>query len=77
MAAASATPVTPPAGAAELHLQRSELFAFGAILPHEAAGLRLGISSPTRALNRRSGRRWSAQQWLALLEPYLQRAGLA
>jgi hypothetical protein len=53
-----------------LELQRSEVLGFGAVLPHEAAGLRLGCHSPTLELNRRSGRRWSAAQWQAWLEPH-------
>lgn len=46
------------------------MLAFGAILPHEAAGLNLGIHSPRRRLNRLSGRRWSAAQWMTILAPY-------
>lgn len=46
------------------------MLAFGAILPHEAAGLNLGIHSPRRRLNDLSGRCWSAAQWMAVLAPY-------
>lgn len=54
----------------ELHLHRSELFGLATILFHECGGLDLGSYSPTRILNRRTGRQFSAAQWYALLEPY-------
>lgn len=66
-AAGSTTAATPAAPVAELKLQRSELLAYGAILPHEAGGLLLGSYSPTRALNLRTGRNWSAWQWQEVL----------
>lgn len=66
-AASFTTPVNPADPAAELRLQRSELLAYGAILPHEAGGLLLGAYSPTRQLNLRTGRNWSAWQWQEVL----------
>jgi len=69
----STTPQTPAAQAAELRLQRSELLAYGAILPHEAGGLLLGAYSPTRALNLRTGRNWSAWQWQEVLRSDFER----
>jgi hypothetical protein len=63
-AESSDTSATPAAPVVELKLQRSELLAFGAILPHESAGLTLyGATSPTHLLNLRTGRNWSAWQW--------------
>jgi hypothetical protein len=73
MAANSATTRTPAAPAAELRLQRSELLAYGAILPHEAGGLLLGSYSPTRQLNLRTGRNWSAWQWHEVLRSEYER----
>lgn len=73
MAANSATTPTPAAPAAELKLQRSELLAFGAILPHEVGGLHIGPSSPTRQLNLRTGRNWSAWQWQEVLRSDFER----
>ncbi len=69
--------MTPAAPVAELKLHRSEILAFGAILPHEAAGLILhGCASPTKTLNLRSGLNWSAWQWQAVLrEAYERIAG--
>jgi hypothetical protein len=69
----SAINVTRQASAAELRLQRSELLAFGAILPHEAGGLLLGSYSPTRQLNLRTGRNWSAWQWQEVLRSDYER----
>jgi hypothetical protein len=71
--AATATTLAPVAPAAELKLQRSELLAFGAILPHEAGGLLLGSYSPTRELNLRTGRNWSAWQWHEVLRADFER----
>lgn len=73
MAASSATTRTPAAPVAELKLQRSELLAYGAILPHEAGGLLLGSYSPTRQLNLRTGRNWSAWQWQEVLRSEYER----
>lgn len=57
----------------ELRLHSSEVLGFAAGLYHEIGGIELGSASPTRILNSRTGRRWSAQQWYDLLEPhYLQ-----
>ncbi|MGA0839948.1 MAG: hypothetical protein ACO3P1_08655 [Pseudomonadales bacterium] len=72
-AADSATSPTPAAPVVELKLQRSELLAFGAILPHEAAGLALGPYSPTRTLNLRTGRNWSAWQWHQIIRHEYER----
>ena len=58
-----------PSTPAVLTLARSELLGLAAVLPHEIAGLRLGALTPSRLLNARSGRQWSAQQWWALLKP--------
>jgi hypothetical protein len=70
----SATSPTPAAGVAELKLQRSELLAFGAILPHEASGLILyGSASPTHVLNMRTGRNWSAWQWQHVIRDAYER----
>lgn len=57
----------------ELQLRRSELLGFAACLYHEMGGIELGIHSPTRILNQRTGRRWTAAQWYALLEPHYER----
>ena len=77
-AAGSATSATPAGPAAELRIQRSELLAYGAILPHEVGGLLLGSYSPTRELNLRTGRNWSAWQWQQVLsEHYARIAGPA
>lgn len=69
----SAITPTRAAAADELQLQRSELLAFGAILPHEASGLLLGHYSPTRQLNLRTGRNWSAWQWQQVLQQHYER----
>jgi hypothetical protein len=61
-----------PASRAELTLAPNELLGLAAVLPHEAAGLKLGSLSPSRLLNGRTGLAWSALQWWALLEPYYQ-----
>lgn len=57
----------------ELQLHRSELLAFAACLFHEMGGIELGSHSPTRILNQRTGRHWSAAQWYSLLEPHYER----
>jgi hypothetical protein len=70
----STTPATPVEPAADLKIQRSELLAFGAILPHEAGGLILtGSYSPTRQLNLRTGRNWSPWQWQEVLRKDYER----
>jgi hypothetical protein len=70
----SVTSATHAAPVAELKLQRSELLAFGAILPHEASGLRLyGAASPTHVLNLRTGRNWSAWQWQQVIRDAYER----
>lgn len=56
----------------QLHLHRSEVLGFAVGLYHEIGGIELGIYSPTRTLNQRTGRRWSAQQWYDLLEPHYE-----
>lgn len=56
----------------ELRLHRSELLGFAVCLYHEMGGVELGIHSPTRTLNRRTGRQWTAAQWYALLEPHYE-----
>jgi hypothetical protein len=56
----------------ELQLHRSELLGFAACLYHEMGGVELGIYSPTRILNQRTGRQWTAAQWYALLEPHYE-----
>lgn len=69
-----ATSATPAVPVVELKLQRSELLAFGAILPHEAAGLILyGAASPTRTLNLRTGRNWTAWQWQQVIKDAFER----
>jgi hypothetical protein len=73
-AANSGTSVTPAAPVVELKLQRSELLAFGAILPHESAGLILcGAASPTHTLNLRTGRNWTAWQWQQVIQDAFER----
>lgn len=57
----------------ELRLHRSELLGYAACLYHEAGGIELGLHSPTRILNQRTGRNWTAAQWYALLEPHYER----
>jgi hypothetical protein len=75
---ASATTPTSAAPVAELKLHSSQILAFGAILPHEAAGLRLFELSPTRQLNMMTGRNWSPWQWQQVLrERYEQMTGPA
>lgn len=53
-----------------IHLRRSEVLGFGAVLEQELHGLRLGALSPTRILNARTGLNWSAAQWFQALKPY-------
>lgn len=57
----------------QLTLTRGELLGLAACLYHEMGGIELGIYSPTRALNHRTGRRWTTAQWYALLEPHYER----
>jgi hypothetical protein len=73
MANASAIPARPAGTAAELHLHRSELLAYGALLVHEVKGLKLGYLSASVRLNHRTGRRWSPAQWQAWIEPHYSR----
>jgi hypothetical protein len=58
------------APAAELTLSRRELLGLAAVLPHELAGLQMGELTPSRQLNARTGRCWSAAQWWTLLAPH-------
>jgi len=69
----SGTTPTSAEPAAELRLHASQLLAFGALLPHEAAGLRLHELSPTRRLNLMTGRCWSPWQWQEVLRDRYER----
>lgn len=55
-----------------VHLRRSEVLAFGAALFHETGGISLGIYSPTRILNHRTGLHWSAEQWWSVIQPHYE-----
>lgn len=57
----------------ELRLHASEILGFGAALLFEMSGIELGSYSPTRVLNHRTQRRWTPDQWYAVLEPYYER----
>ena len=54
----------------ELHLHHSEVLGFAAVLYHEIGGIELGSFSPSRILNRRTGRDLTPAEWYALLEPH-------
>lgn len=56
-----------------LRLHRTEVLGFAVGLHHEIGGVRLGIHSPTRILNQRTGLNWTSQQWFDLLESHYER----
>lgn len=57
----------------QLCLHYTEVLGFAVGLYHEIGGIKLGIHSPTRILNQRTGLQWTAQQWFDLLEPHYER----
>lgn len=56
----------------QLRLHRTEVLGFTVGLFHEIGGISLGIHSPTRILNQRTGLHWTAQQWFDLLESHYE-----